>query len=98
MIITKEMLIEQEPIRPHFINKPRYHPLKTWLGYFQAIYRGDKTFEIRENDRDYQVGDYLCLLEYNPDCETYTSRTLVVVVTYIFNLSDNFVVMAIRKS
>lgn len=33
------------------------HELKTWPAYFDAIQRGDKTFEVRLNDRLFQKGD-----------------------------------------
>jgi hypothetical protein len=42
------------------------HHLKTWPSYFQAIDRGEKTFEVRRNDRDYQPGDTLILQEWDP--------------------------------
>lgn len=42
------------------------HYLKTLPAYFDAVHRGDKTFEIRSNDRDFQTGDTLVLQEYHP--------------------------------
>lgn len=42
------------------------HYLKTWPSYFQAIKAGDKPFEVRRNDRDYQPGDTLILQEWDP--------------------------------
>lgn len=42
------------------------HHLKTLPVYFDAVYRGDKTFEIRENDRDFQTGGMLVLQEFDP--------------------------------
>lgn len=42
------------------------HELKTWTEYFQAIVSGEKTFEIRENDRGFRVGDTLILRQWTP--------------------------------
>lgn len=42
------------------------HSLKTLPVYFAAVLRGDKTFEVRKNDRDFQTGDTLILKEYDP--------------------------------
>ncbi len=35
------------------------HNLKTWMPFYQDVIDGRKTFELRKNDRDYQVGDIL---------------------------------------
>ncbi|PLR99929.1 RNA-binding protein [Bacillus sp. T33-2] len=43
------------------------HQLKTVEPYFAAVVRGDKTFEVRKFDRDYQIGDFLDLVHYNPE-------------------------------
>ncbi|MCV6612877.1 MAG: DUF3850 domain-containing protein [Amphritea sp.] len=37
------------------------HELKTDPAVFDAVMNGTKTFEIRKNDRDFQVGDELVL-------------------------------------
>ena len=42
------------------------HSLKTWPEYFKAVKSGDKTFEIRKDDRQFMVGDIIELLEYEP--------------------------------
>jgi hypothetical protein len=60
--------------------KTVYHRLKTWPKHFQAIMRGDKTFEIRKNDRGFKSFDYLVLEEWNPDTEEYTGRVLIRMV------------------
>jgi ASC-1-like (ASCH) protein len=78
---------------------PVKHRLKTWSEYFEAVLSGKKTFEIRKNDRGFQVNDLLLLQEYNPKTEEYTGRELLVEVTYItdFGQPDNQVVMSIAK-
>ena len=37
----------------------KIHELKTLPEYFDAVFMGKKNFEIRKNDRDYKVGDYV---------------------------------------
>ena len=42
------------------------HTLKCWTEFFEAIQDGRKTFEIRKNDRGFQVDDLLILQEWEP--------------------------------
>lgn len=42
----------------------RVHSLKTWPEYFQPSVSGIKTFELRDDDRNFQTGDTLILKEY----------------------------------
>lgn len=57
------------------------HVLKIQPRYFHDLVFGNKSFEIRKNDRDYEVGDKLILLEfYNND---YTGRVTKAQITYI---------------
>lgn len=57
------------------------HELKILPEYFQPVFDGTKNFEIRKDDRQYQVGDILILRETNG--HSYTGREVRVVVTYI---------------
>ena len=52
--------------------------------FFEACTSGKKTFEVRRNDRPFEIGDYLALNEWNG--ENYTGRCALFDITYI--LSD----------
>ena len=58
------------------------HELKTVPEPFEWVWNGRKTFEIRQDDRDFRVGDMLTLKEW---CEVngYSGRVVSVHVTYI---------------
>jgi hypothetical protein len=58
------------------------HYLKTWPEYFAAILDGRKTFEIRRDDRGFDVGDVLHLAEWDPERALNSGRELRVRVTY----------------
>lgn len=59
------------------------HELKTWPEYFDAVYRRVKRFELRINDRNFQVGDVLNLQEYDIITDTYSGRSICLPVTFI---------------
>jgi hypothetical protein len=57
---------------------------------------------VRRNDRDFRVGDWLLLQEYEPDRERYTGRILYVELTYVleggqFGIESGFVVLGFRR-
>jgi len=81
---------------------PKVHNLKTFPEYYISVKNGVKKFEIRKNDREFKVGDFLNLEEYNPENEEYTGNVVRTVVDYIlpggdFGVEDDFVVMSITK-
>lgn len=78
------------------------HPLKTWPRFYKALADGSKTFEVRKNDRDFQVGDVLELREWDHETEKYTGREMAKVVTYVlhggaFGIDADFCVLGLRK-
>lgn len=80
---------------------PTEHELKCWPQYMARIASGQKQFEIRKNDRDYQVGDRLILREYDPKTgwpDHGVIETIIADVTYItdFAMQDGYVVMGIK--
>lgn len=78
----------------------KVHELKCHSDPFQSVYTGVKSFEIRVNDRDYQIGDTLHLKEYDPKNNSYSGRWCSKRITYMirggnYGLPDDLVVMAI---
>lgn len=81
------------------------HELKVWKQFYPELQAGTKTFEVRINDRNYQVGDMLILQEYDPLHQVYTGQVLYRRVTYIlhggklagmtFGIDAGYVIMAI---
>ena len=59
------------------------HELKLWPPCFAAVNAGTKPFDVRENDRHFQVGDLLLLREFDPDTADYTGHTLTRWVSYV---------------
>lgn len=78
----------------------QHHYIKILPEYFKAIESGEKTFEVRFNDRNYHVHDILHLQEWS-DGE-YTGREMAVEVTWLLDNPDyckeGFVIMAIKKA
>lgn len=78
------------------------HKLKTWKEYFVAVFRGDKQFEVRLNDRDFKINDELILEEYDPKNERYTGRILHRRISYVlpggqFGIEEGYVVLGLLK-
>ena len=73
------------------------HTLKTWPEYYLYVASGEKTFEIRKNDRDYKHWDILILREFDPKTNKYSGRWVVRRVTYItdFGMQPGYICMAI---
>ena len=63
----------------------KVHKLKTWPMFFQAVLEGSKPFELRKNDRHFNVGDILILEEYDPDAEGYTGRKCERKISYVLD-------------
>jgi len=79
------------------------HNLRIAPEYFRSVEDGSKTFEIRINDRGFQVGDTLILQEWDTEkCdgyqgEGYTGREITRTVTHMtdFQQVKGYVVLAL---
>lgn len=78
------------------------HELKLEISYFDAAQRGDKPFEIRYNDRDYQKGDLVLMKAWWPagqgNCYCSERPDLRGVITHVttYEQKDGWCVFGIR--
>lgn len=61
------------------------HDLKIWPEFYDQHLSGEKTFELRKDDRGFRVGDILCLKEWEPQGHYYTGREMYRTVTHILS-------------
>ena len=77
------------------------HKLKTWTPFYEDVVAGRKRFELRLNDRGFQVGDVLVLQEWDQYRERLTDRSVKVKETYLIDakafgaLTEGWVCMSI---
>lgn len=69
------------------MRKPKHHDIKILPQYFCKVRglrcgAGEKNFELRKDDRDYQVGDTVTLHEWEPE-KGYTGEQISVVISYV---------------
>ena len=72
----------------------RVHELKTWPEFFSAARSGIKRFEVRKDDRAFEVGDLLVLREFEPGKTSarryagYTGEWLAFRVSYVLHAGE----------
>ena len=78
------------------------HRLKSWPEYFHAIRHGLKTFEIRKNDRGFNLSDELIFEEWSPITRAYTGNvetgwSIVYLLKNIPGIEPGYCVMGIER-
>lgn len=89
------------------------HILKTWSDYYDAIDRGEKTFDVRRDDRGFQKGDFLILRRmvknysgsWSED-RTYSTNSPIQLrrrITYVltggqFGIEPGYVVLGLKRA
>lgn len=80
----------------------RVHQLKSWSGYFEAMFRGEKPFEVRKADREFRAGDFLMLMEWAEKPPSFLGRSLVRRVLEVWyhvpGIEQNFVVLEVGRT
>ena len=86
----------------------KLHELKIKHEYLVEVDMGRKTFELRKNDRDYQVGDlirFIDIRQSNSDgCDyAYIDKDTLYKITYVlkdvpqYGLDKDYCILAIKK-
>ena len=83
--------------------KDTIHEIKCWPEYFIMIDNQFKNFEVRKNDRDYHIGDFLRIKEWDPKTQSYSGKQCYRRIQYIleggqFGIEKGYVVMALVKA
>jgi Domain of unknown function (DUF3850) len=81
------------------------HRLKTVQPYFDAALNGEKSFELRRHDRDFQVGDLVELREWNQQGKSFTGREVSFLIIYIldseqggkYGLKDGYCILGLGE-
>lgn len=67
----------------------KIHELKCYPEYYEPVVSEKKRFEIRYNDRNYEINDYLLIKEYGlNDCigrYDYTGRYCLCKINYVLD-------------
>ena len=85
------------------------HTVKCWPEYYDAIERGEKPFDVRRDDRDYQRGDILRLQKYkigygyftDPKGGRFSTQEIRREITYVltggqFGIEPGYVVLGLK--
>lgn len=79
------------------------HKLKIQKQYWDKVRNGLKTFEIRKNDRNYQVGDLIHFIPISDNSNMIIPHNQnTYIITYVFNggeygLSSDYCIFGIRE-
>lgn len=88
-------------MKTEMISGCKVHCLKTWPDYYKFVRSGQKKFEVRKYDRNFNVGDILELQEWSPETRQYTGNFTRVQVVYFltggqFGIETGYCVMGIE--
>jgi hypothetical protein len=77
------------------------HKLKTLQPFYDEVDLGGKTFEVRKNDRNFKVGDFMVLQEWILEGNFYTGKEIKTIITYILDderyCKEGFVTIGFSK-
>lgn len=81
------------------------HKLKAEQKWLSRVLTGEKTFDVRKNDRDYQVGDQISFLPLQTKVDgvdVYSIKSPIpnYIITYIYSdigMAPDYVVLGLKE-
>lgn len=68
------------------MKESKLHSVKSWPEYYRPVVSGEKTFEVRVgDDRVYQVGDLIDMVEIDKDTRQPTGAHATREITYVMH-------------
>lgn len=69
------------------------HYVKCEIEFFQKVVNGEKPWELRLNDRNYEKGDVLIQQEFDKEMKQYTGREHVNKIGFVLTDAEKFGLM-----
>jgi hypothetical protein len=73
--------------------------------FYQSVHDKTKMFELRLNDRNYEVGMVLIIQEWDALLKMYTGRFCIREITYLLHvnmiintISDDYVILSLKSN
>ncbi len=75
----------------------KQHKIKLNIPFFDEVETGNKRFEIRLNDRDYEEGDVVIMKEFDSDNDRFTGRSIKKTIGFLTDYAqqEGYVVFSI---
>lgn len=77
----------------------KIHDKKLIQPYFDDVYYGNKTFEVRKNDCDYRISDLMVLREFDKNDNKYTGAFILTKIVYkleSFGVEKGYCILGIK--
>lgn len=78
----------------------KIHELKCWSPWFEQVTHETKKFEVRKDDREFEIGDVLHLRLYDPKTKKYQGCECLVFVQVVWRnivgLEKGYCIMSIQ--
>lgn len=79
---------------------PKVHNLKIETQFFKDVNSGLRQFEVRKNDRNFEVGDTLILEEFDPNTNKYLRGWIPKLITHKLDdtrfVKEGFIILSLK--